>query len=155
MSLQRCTLSWQAFTTCASHAMSTEKQEVSFVLSPCCTSLLCLCAAAAAAAAQLQLKCPEMLVCRRRSSCSSPCLRATGTTRASNRGFEYLAYYGCTATKMYLLWRMAGAASLMTLFESQTKKNIRVRRVCLKRSRGLITSLLSPLGVCCLCNTYE
>ncbi|CAM9797011.1 unnamed protein product [Ectocarpus sp. 13 AM-2016] len=28
MSLQRCTLSWQAFTTCASHAMSTEKQEV-------------------------------------------------------------------------------------------------------------------------------
>lgn len=28
MSLQQCTLSWQAFTTCASHAMSTEKQEV-------------------------------------------------------------------------------------------------------------------------------
>ncbi|CAM9891727.1 unnamed protein product, partial [Scytosiphon promiscuus] len=28
MSLQRCSLSWQAFTTCASHAMSTEKQEV-------------------------------------------------------------------------------------------------------------------------------
>eukprot|EP00904_Undaria_pinnatifida_P001718 jgi/Undpi1/11547/HiC_scaffold_30.g13844.m1 len=28
MFLQRCTLSWQAFTTCASHAMSTEKQEV-------------------------------------------------------------------------------------------------------------------------------
>lgn len=33
MSLQRCTLSWQAFTTCASHAMSTEKQEVGIVAS--------------------------------------------------------------------------------------------------------------------------
>lgn len=29
MSLKYCSLSWQAFTTCTSHAMSTEKQEVS------------------------------------------------------------------------------------------------------------------------------
>ncbi|CAM9725485.1 unnamed protein product [Choristocarpus tenellus] len=28
MTLRSCTLNWQAFTTCCSHAMSTEKQEV-------------------------------------------------------------------------------------------------------------------------------
>lgn len=42
MSLQRCTLSWQAFTTCASHAMSTEKQEVRFALCPCTSTYLVL-----------------------------------------------------------------------------------------------------------------